>query len=74
MRRAGPISGRRSGSNSRIKNFLGFIRKIFLVSKVKTKSSCKTIFTGWKKPEKHDRCMEFQPIFLSKTLPNIQIL
>ena len=44
MRRAGPVSATRAGSNTGMKLFVELIWKIVLLSEVKMKSSCKTIF------------------------------
>ena len=41
MRRAGPVSAMRAGSNTGMKLFVEFIWKIVLLSEVKMKSSCK---------------------------------
>ena len=49
MRRPDPLSGSRAGSNNGMKLFAAFIWKIVLVSEIKMKSSCKTVFHGLEK-------------------------
>ena len=49
MRRAGPVSGSWAGSNTGMKLFVAFIWKVVLVSELKMKSSCKTVFYGLEK-------------------------